>query len=159
MADNNSYYYQDTPIDELVRHLRNRDVEYVIQNRMERSDRTELIRLLDSIITPVFNEDMAIFNAIADIFAKYEDVELEFHTEPRLPHIRRLEVFQRLLPKPDDEAPGDKEKDKAEIAAIVAEVQRQEEIGEIYCFCLAPSLTSDQWKPRIGPRTSHGQTS
>lgn len=143
MADNNSYYYQDTPIDELVRHLRNRDVEYVIQNRMERSDRTELIRLLDSIITPVFNEDMAIFNAIADIFAKYEDVELEFHTEPRLPHLRRLEVFQRLLPKPDDETPGDKEKDKAEIAAIVAEVQRQEEIGEIYCFCFAPSLTSD----------------
>ncbi|KAJ7359317.1 hypothetical protein DFH08DRAFT_952472 [Mycena albidolilacea] len=35
-----------------------------------------------------------------------------------------------LLPKPDDETPGDKEKDKAKIAVIVAEVQRQEEIVE-----------------------------
>ncbi|KAF7360342.1 NEDD8-activating enzyme E1 regulatory subunit [Mycena venus] len=128
--DNNSYYYQDTPIDELVRHLRNRDVEYAIQHRMEHKDREELIRLLDSIITPVFNEDMAIFNAIADIFAKYEDVELVFQTEPRLPHVQRLDVFKRLLPRADDETPANKEKSKAEIEEIVEEVQRQEEIVE-----------------------------
>ncbi|KAF8187066.1 hypothetical protein K438DRAFT_1973239 [Mycena galopus ATCC 62051] len=128
--DNNSYYRQDTPIDELVRHMRNRDVLYAVQHRFNYKDRAELIRLIDSIVTPVLNEDMAIFDAIAAIFAKYEDVELEFHTEPRLPHIRRLEVFKRLLPRPDDETPADKKKDTAEIREIVDEVKKQEEIEE-----------------------------
>ncbi|KAK7044691.1 37S ribosomal protein [Favolaschia claudopus] len=128
--DNNLYYSMETPVDELTRHLRNRDVEYAIQHRMTYEDREELVRLLESIIIPVFNEDMATFNAIADIFAKYEDVELSFHTEPRLPHVRRLNVFKRLLPRPDDEKPEDREKEKAEIQEIVAEVQRKEEIEE-----------------------------
>ncbi|KAJ7454106.1 hypothetical protein FB451DRAFT_1408452 [Mycena latifolia] len=47
-------------------------------------DREELFSLLDSIVTPVLNEDMTIFNAIAAIFAKYEDVRLGYRTESRL---------------------------------------------------------------------------
>ncbi|KAJ7512742.1 hypothetical protein B0H11DRAFT_1947180 [Mycena galericulata] len=127
--DNNSYYYQDTPVDELVAHLRDRDVQYAIRHRMDRQDREDLFRLLDSIVTPVFKEDMTILNNIAAIFSKYEDVHLEFTTEPRLPRIRRLAVFKRLLPAPEDEGPSQVEED-AEIASIVAETKRELEIVE-----------------------------
>ncbi|KAJ6595839.1 hypothetical protein DFH09DRAFT_1135754 [Mycena vulgaris] len=126
--DNNSYYYQDTPVDELARHLRNRDVQHAIKSRMDRLDREELFRLLDSIVTPVLNEDMTIFNAIAAIFSKYEDVHLVFETEPRLPRIRRLDVFKRLRPEPEDEEEllaqqqGDEE-----IKSLVAETKHQHE--------------------------------
>ncbi|KAJ6487956.1 hypothetical protein C8R45DRAFT_262223 [Mycena sanguinolenta] len=128
--ENNSYYYQDTPIDELVRHMRDRDVDYAIRHRFSYKDKEELVRLLDSIVTPVLNEDMKIFNAIAELFAKYEDAELVFKTQPRLPHIRRLDVFKRLLPRPDDDTSAEKAKDVAEIKEIVEEVKMQEEIQE-----------------------------
>ncbi|KAJ7683021.1 hypothetical protein B0H17DRAFT_986185 [Mycena rosella] len=119
--DNNSYYYQTTPVDELAQHLRDRDVQYAIKNRMTRADREEFFRLMDRIVAPVLNEDMALFNAIADIFAKYEDVHLVFQTEPRLPRIRRLDVFKRLIPDPEDETPDKLEQEKQEIESIVSE--------------------------------------
>ncbi|KAJ6588920.1 hypothetical protein B0H19DRAFT_1101980 [Mycena capillaripes] len=128
--DKNSYYYQDTPIDELVAHLRDRDVQYAIKNRLENEDREQLFELLDRLVVPVFNEDMDVLNAIASIFSKYEDVHLVFQTEPRLPRLRRLEVFKRLLPKPDDETPVTQAKEKAEIEELVAETKRKAEIVE-----------------------------
>lgn len=122
--DNNNYYYQDTPVDELANHLRDRDVQYAIKHRFERKDREDLFKLMDSLVTPVFKEDMTVLNSIADIFAKYEDVHLVFTTEPRLPRIRRLDVFSRLLPRPDEEGPSQEEQNT--------------EIGE---NCLIPTLT------------------
>ncbi|KAJ7267017.1 hypothetical protein B0H12DRAFT_144227 [Mycena haematopus] len=110
--------------------MRDRDVDYAIRHRFSYKDKEELVRLMDSIVTPVLNEDMTIFNAIADIFAKYEDAELVFKTQPRLPHIRRLDVFKRLLPRPDDDTSAEKEKDNAEIKEIVEEVKMQAEIEE-----------------------------
>ncbi|KAJ7211242.1 hypothetical protein GGX14DRAFT_449604 [Mycena pura] len=129
-TDNNSYYYQDTPVDELARHLRDRDVQYAIKRRMDWKDREELFRLLDSLVTPVFKEDMNVLNAIAAIFAKYEDVHLVYTSEPRLPRIRRLDVFKRLLPRPDDENPSKQEEDETEIGKIVAEKKKLLEIVE-----------------------------
>ncbi|KAJ7485290.1 hypothetical protein FB451DRAFT_52412 [Mycena latifolia] len=123
---NNSYYYQDTPVDELARHLRNRDVQYAIKSRMSLADREELFSLLDSIVTPVLNEDMTIFNAIAAIFAKYEDVHLVYRTEPRLPRIRRLDIFKQLLPNPDDESPSQLKEEEEEIASIVKEKEEEQ---------------------------------
>lgn len=96
-------------------HLSDRDVQYAIKSRMENEDREALFELIDRLVVPVFNEDMNVLNDIAAIFSKYEDVNLVFQTEPRLPRIRRLEVFQRLNPKPDDETPAMREREKAEI--------------------------------------------
>ncbi|KAJ7158292.1 hypothetical protein C8R43DRAFT_1064537 [Mycena crocata] len=126
--DNNAYYSHDTPVDELARHLRKSDVQYVIQNYMDRKDRDELFRLMDSLVAPVFREHMPTLHAIADIFAKYveahEEVHLEYHTEPRLPRIRRLDVFKRLLPQPDDEGPVTQENEEKEIAEVVAQTKK-----------------------------------
>ncbi|KAJ7753367.1 hypothetical protein DFH07DRAFT_512669 [Mycena maculata] len=127
--DNNAYYYQKTPVDELVAHLQNREVQYVIKERMEWQDRDDLFKLLDSIIVPVFKEDMTVLNKIADIFCKYEDIGLAYTTLPRLPRIRRLDVFKRLLPEPDDEGPSEAE-ENAEIASIVEETKRSLEMAE-----------------------------
>ncbi|KAJ7033680.1 hypothetical protein C8F04DRAFT_613881 [Mycena alexandri] len=129
LGENYGYYYQDTPFDELAAHLRTRDVQYIIKNGMEYKDRKELFALLDKLVVPVFNEDMAILNDIAAVFAKYdEDVHLEFQTEPRLPRIRRLDVFKRLLPKPDDETPATREQENSEIEEIVTATKKELEI-------------------------------
>ncbi|KAJ7778309.1 hypothetical protein B0H16DRAFT_1503014 [Mycena metata] len=128
-GENYGYYYLDTPFDELAAHLRNRDVQYIIKNGMDYQDRKELFALLDKLVVPVFNEDMDVLHDIAAIFAKYdEDVHLEFHTQPRLPRIRRLDVFKRLLPKPDDDTPVTLEKENSEIAEILNETKQELEI-------------------------------
>ncbi|KAJ7185617.1 hypothetical protein C8R46DRAFT_1061221 [Mycena filopes] len=128
---NYDYYYEDTPFDELTAHLRKRDVQYIITDGMDYEDTMELFALLDKLIAPVFNEDMDVLHDIAAIFAKYdEDVHLQFHTEPRLPRIRRLEVFKRILPRPDDETPATQQQDTSEIEAIVAEAKQKLEIVE-----------------------------
>ncbi|KAJ6470117.1 hypothetical protein C8R47DRAFT_1149557 [Mycena vitilis] len=124
------YYHQDTPVDELARHLSDRDVQYAIKHRMENQDQENLFELIDRLIVPVFNEDVTVLNAISAIFAKYEDVHLEFQTQPRLPHLRRLEVFKRVLPKLDDETPASEAQSKTELEALVAQVKEKAEIVE-----------------------------
>ncbi|KAF7316229.1 37S ribosomal protein [Mycena indigotica] len=128
--DNNAYYLQDTPYDELVRHMRHRDVHYAIQRQMHPTDRAELFRLLTTLVTPVFNEDMNTMNAIADIFNKYEDAKLVYRTQPRLPRVRRLDVFKRLLPRSDDETPETQAALAKQIADIAGEKKREAEIIE-----------------------------
>ncbi|KAJ7065004.1 hypothetical protein C8F01DRAFT_1129099, partial [Mycena amicta] len=126
--DNNAYYLQDTPYDELVGHMRDRDVQYAIQRRMDPRDRIELFRLLNTLVTPVFNEDMDTMHAIANIFNKYEDVHLVYRTQPRLPRINRLDVFKRLLPRSDDDTPEKQAAIAKQIATIADEKKRKHEI-------------------------------
>ncbi|KAJ7269880.1 37S ribosomal protein S5 [Mycena rebaudengoi] len=127
--DNNDYYSQITPVDELVDHLNNPDVQFAINQLMSREDEKELFDLLDSIVTPVFKEDMNTLNKIAAIFAKYdEDVHLEFRSRPRLPRIRRLDIFKQLLPEPEDHEGQTEEETAAEIATQVEKIKEEREI-------------------------------
>ncbi|CAK5262006.1 unnamed protein product [Mycena citricolor] len=126
--DNSEYYYRQTLADELATHLRNRDVQYTIQNIFTQEDQGALFSLLDSLVAPLFNENPETMRAISDLFAKYdEDVHLVFRTEPRLPRIRRLEAFMRLAPMPGDETPQTKAAQEQKIKKLVAEVKRKNE--------------------------------
>ncbi|KAF7325735.1 37S ribosomal protein [Mycena kentingensis (nom. inval.)] len=127
VQEKNLYYYQDTPYDELVQHLRKRDVVYAIQKRFHPMDRLELLKKLETLVAPMFNENMDTLNAIAEIFNKYEDAELSYHTQPRLARVRRLEVFMRLAPKPDDVTPEVQAAKQAQIDSIIAEKEAEED--------------------------------
>ncbi|KAF7319025.1 37S ribosomal protein [Mycena chlorophos] len=130
--DNSAYYYHDTPFDELTRHIRKRDVQYTIKYQMHWKDREEIFRLIEVLVAPKFNEDLPTLQAIADIFNKYDHVHITYKTKPRLQRIRRLDVFRRLVPKPDVEAEEQrlKEEEEASIARSMERQTRQEEERE-----------------------------
>nr|GAT52953.1 37S ribosomal protein [Mycena chlorophos] len=130
--DNSAYYYHDTPFDELTRHIRKRDVQYTIKYKMHWKDREEIFRLIEVLVAPKFNEDLPTLQAIADIFNKYDHVHITYTTKPRLQRIRRLDVFRRLVPKPDVEAEEQrlKEEEEASIARSMERQTREEEERE-----------------------------